>query len=196
MTAEFFPRKTVAWKVEKPHALRHASLSLPYMALLTGVPLRVWHSYALTHGAPDSWLWVGGTFLIGMVFLYLMLTIHLANYTLRHWLWRAPAFAILEAGTEIGMSLALTTFGLEPLGADRAELSDWLSMGVRTLILRLVFILLFVVVLAVVVSIMRRILLVAEQRTSLAVRILRASLEQEALLGDDDVPTQGKGEGA
>ena len=195
MTAEFFPRKTVAWKLEKPPPLRQLSLSLPYMALLTGVPLRLWRSYVLTHGAPDSWAWVGGTFLIGMAFLFLMVTIHLGNYTLRHWAWRASAFALLEAGTEIIMSLALTTLGLEPLGADRAELSDWLPTSLRTLIWRLVGIALFVMVLAVVVSIMRRILLVAEKRTSMAGRIQRASLAQETV-GDnaaDSKPRKGGG---
>ncbi len=191
MTAEFFPRKTVAWKLEEPAPLRQLSLSLPYMALVTGVLLRLWRSYVLTHGAPDSWAWVGGTFLIGMVFLFLMVTIHLGNFTLRHWIWRAPVFAILEAGVEILMSLALTTFGLEPLGADRAELSDWLPESVRTLVIRLVGILLFVLVLAIVVSIMRRLLLVAEQRTSLGVRIHRASQEQEAVIDE-----HGKGDGA
>jgi hypothetical protein len=196
MTAEFFPRKTVAWKLEKPPPLRQLSLSLPYMALVTGVLLRLWRSYVLTHGAPDSWAWVGGTFLIGMVFLFLMVAIHLGNFTLRHWAWRAPLFALLEAGTEIVMSLALTTLGLEPLGADRAELSDWLPESVRTLVVRLVGIMLFVMVLAVVVSIMRRILLVAEHRTSMAARIHRASLEQEAVTDDDTDSTTGKGEGA
>ncbi len=195
MTAEFFPRKTVAWKLEEPAPLRQLSLSLPYMALVTGVLLRLWRSYVLTHGAPDSWPWVGGTFLIGLVFLFLMVSIHLGNYTLRNWIWRAPAFAVLEAGVEILMSLALTTVGLEPLGADRAELSDWLPTSIRTLIWRLVGIMLFVMVLAVVVSIMRRILLVAEQRSSMAVRIQRASLEQEALVDGADDKTQGKGDG-
>jgi hypothetical protein len=196
MTAEFFPRKTVAWKLEEPAPLRQLSLSLPYMALVTGVLLRLWRSYVLTHGAPDSWAWVGGTFLIGLVFLFLMVSIHLGNYTLRNWIWRAPAFAVLEAGVEVLMSLALTTVGLEPLGADRAELSDWLPTSIRTLIWRLVGIMLFVMVLAVVVSIMRRILLVAEQRSSMAVRIQRASLEQEALVDGADDKTQGKGDGA
>ncbi len=196
MTAEFFPRKTVAWKLEEPPPLRQVSLSLPYMALLTGVPMRLWRSYVLTHGAPDSWAWVGGTFLIAMVFLFLMVTIHLGNYTLRNWTWRAPTFAVLEAGVEILMSLALTSFGLEPLGADRAELSDWLPESIRTLIIRLVGIMLFVMVLAVVVSIMRRLLLVAEQRTSMAVRIQRASLEQEAIVDTMNDPTPGKGDGA
>jgi len=188
MSAEFFPRQTVAWKLEQPHALRHASLSLPYMALLTGVPMRIWRAYVLTHGASDSWVWVGGTFLIGQLFLFLMAAIHLGNYTLRHWTWRAPAFALLESGTEIIMSLALTTVGLEPLGAARAELSDWFTTSVRTVVLRLVGIVLFTMVLAVVVSIIRRLLLVAEQRSSMAVRIRRASVHQETL--DDEAISQ------
>ena len=175
---------------------RERMRSLRRETSLTGVLLRLWRSYVLTHGAPDSWAWVGGTFLIGMAFLFLMVTIHLGNYTLRHWAWRASAFALLEAGTEIIMSLALTTLGLEPLGADRAELSDWLPTSLRTLIWRLVGIALFVMVLAVVVSIMRRILLVAEQRSSMAVRIQRASVEQETPGDDAGDPTRGKGDGA
>ncbi|MGH7653743.1 MAG: hypothetical protein ACREN6_03680 [Gemmatimonadaceae bacterium] len=192
MTAEFFPRKTIAWKLEQLHPLRHASLSLPYMALLTGVPLRLWRAYVLTHGAPDSWVWVGGTFLIAQIFLFLMVAIHLGNYTLRSWVWRAPAFALLESGTEIIMSFALTTVGLEPLGAERAELSDWFATSVRTLIWRLVGIILFVMVLAVVVAIIRRLLLVAEQRTSMAARIQRATNEQEAVHDTAEDSTHAK----
>jgi hypothetical protein len=184
--SEFFPRNTVAWKIEEPPALRRFSLSLPYMALLTGVIMRVWRSYALTHGTPDSWLWVGGTFLAGMVFLALMATLHLGNYTLRHWAWRAPAFAVLESGAEIVMSLALTTVGLEPLGADTAELSDWLPTAIRILIWRVGGISIFALILAVVVSIVRRLLLVADDRTSTALAVHRASVEREAVL--DDLP--------
>jgi hypothetical protein len=178
---EFFPRKTVQWKLQEPPSLLRISLSLPYMALLTGVPLRLWRSYAFTNGAPDSWRWIGGTFLAGMIFLFLMVTLHLGNYTLRNWTWRAPMFALLESGTEIVMSLALTTVGLEPLGADTAELSDWLPTAIRIVIWRLLGILLFALVLAIVVSIVRRILLATEHRTSTAMHIHRASLEREAI---------------
>ena len=177
---EFFPSTTGTWKIEESPALRRVSLSLPYMALLTGVMMRLWHSYVLTHGAPDSWLWVGGTFLGGLFFLFLMATLHLGNFTLRNWTWRAPAFAVLESGTEIVMSLALTTIGLEPLGADTAELSDWLPTAIRILFWRLLGIMLFALVLAVVVSVVRRLLLAAEDRTSTAVRIHRASVEHVA----------------
>ena len=181
---EFFPRTAPSWKLERPRSLRRVSLSLPYMALITGLLLRAWRSYALTHGAPDSWLWVGGTFLAGMTFLFLMTTLHLGNYTLRAWTWRVPAFAVLEAGSEIVVSLALTTLGLEPLGAETAEFSDWMPTATRILFWRLGGISLFALVLAVVVSIVRRILLAADDRTSTALRAHRASAEREAIAND------------
>ena len=181
---EFFPRKTVQWKFQEPASLRRVTLSLPYMALLTGVPLRLWRSFAFTHGSPDSYSWIGGTVLAGMAVLFLMVTLHLGNYTLRNWTWRAPAFAVLESGTEIVTSLALTTLGLEPLGADTAELSDWLPTAVRILFWRMLGILLFTLVLAIVVSIVRRVLLAAEHRTSTAMHIRRATAEHGAAAGD------------
>jgi hypothetical protein len=82
------------------------------------------------------------------------------------------------------MSLALTTVGLEPLGADTAELSDWLPTAIRILMWRLLGILLFALVLAIVVSIVRRILLAAEHRTSTAMHIHRASMERETSDGE------------
>ena len=186
---EFFPRRTVAFKFEEPPLLRRVSLSLPYMALLTGVALRLWRSYVLTHGAPDSWSWVGGTFLAGLAFMFLMATLHLGNYTVRHWVWRAPSFAVLEAGAETLMSLALTYFGLEPLGADTAELSDWMPTAVRILFWRLLGVSLFALVLAGVVSVARRVLLAKDDRTSTAIRIHNASMEHEAISDTTLPPT-------
>lgn len=178
---EFFPRKTVAWKLEEPPALRRTSLSLPQMALVAGVVMRLWRSFALTHGSPDSWAWVGGTFLAGVAFLFLMVTLHLGNYTLRNWAWRAPLFAVFESGTEIVASLALTALNLEPLGAVKAELSDWLPTATRIVTWRLLGISLFALVLAVVVSVVRRVLLAAEDRTHTARRIHRASAEHASV---------------
>lgn len=174
---DVFPRHSIAWRLEQPHLLRRVTLSLPVMALMTGIVLRLWRSYALTHGSPDSWAWVGGTLLAGIAFLFLMCAVHLANFTLRNWAWRAPLFAILEAGTEIGMSLALTALNLEPLGADKAELADWLPSGIRILFFRMLGIVLFTVVLAIVVSILRRIILVADQRGHTVAAVHRASAE-------------------
>lgn len=177
---DVFPRHSIAWRIEQPHLLRRVTLSLPVMALITGIILRLWRSYALTHGSPDSWAWVGGTLLVGIAFLFLMCAAHLANFTLRNWLWRAPLFAILEAGTEIGMSLALTALSLEPLGADKAELADWLPSGIRILFFRMLGIVLFSVVLATVVSILRRIIIVADHRGHTVEAVHRASAEHAA----------------
>lgn len=156
------------------------TISLPAMALVTGIVVRLWRSYVLTHGAPDSWAWVGGTFLAGASFLFLMCAVHLANFTLRSWTWRAPLFSILEAGTEIGMSLVLTALSLEPLGADKAELSDWLPTAIRVLFSRLVGIVIFAAVLAVVVSVLRRIILAADHRSSTVAAVHRGTTENSA----------------
>ena len=177
---EFFPRRSIAWRIEQPHALRRLTVSLPQMALVTGVALRLWRSYALTHGSADSWAWIGGTFLVGAGFLCLMCAIHLGNFTLRNWVWRAPLFAVLESGTEILVSLALTTVNLEPLGAEMAELSDWLPTATRILFWRLGGLILFALVLGVVVSILRRLILAAEDRGHTVAAVHRASAEHHA----------------
>lgn len=187
--ADFFPRHSISWRIEEPRALRRLTLSLPQMALVTGIAMRLWRSYALTHGSPDSWAWVGGTFLTGVAFLFVMCALHLANFTLHNWTWRAPLFAVLEAGSEIVTSLALTTLNLEPLGADKAELSDWLPTGVRILFWRLVGIVLFTVVLGVVVSVLRRIILAAEDRGHTVSAVHRATAEQTAAV---DTPEGGQ----
>lgn len=172
---DFFPRKTIAWEVvDDPTAIRRLSNSLPEMALLTGIVLRLYRTYVLSHGSPESWLWVGSTIVIGTVLLLVMLTVHLANYTVRHWWWRAPLFAALEAGTEITMSLALTAMGLEKIGSGVAELSDWLPGAAQVLGWRVVVIVPFTALLAVIVTLVRRILLAREHRTSTAQRVSEA----------------------
>ncbi|MHB8839253.1 MAG: hypothetical protein ACYC7F_09910 [Gemmatimonadaceae bacterium] len=172
---DFFPRKTIAWEVvEDPTALRRFSNSLPEMALVTGVTLRLYRAYVLSHGSPESGLWVGSTLVIGAVLLLVLLTVHLANYTVRHWWWRAPMFAALEAGTEIMVSLALTAAGLEKLGSRAASLSDWLPIAAQVLAWRVLLILPFTVLLAVVVTMVRRLLLSREHRTSTAQRVSEA----------------------
>jgi hypothetical protein len=176
--ADFIERPSIASRIETPHPLRRLALSLPQMALVTGIVIRLWRSYTLTHGSSDSWAWVGGTFLVGVCLLFLMCAIHLANYSLRHWIWRAPLFAILESGAEILVSLALTTMNLEPLGAEMAELSDWLPTATRIMFWRLLGVGAFTGVLALVVSVVRRLILVAEDRSHTARAVHRASTEQ------------------
>ncbi len=173
--AEFFPRKTIAWEVvEDPTALRRMSSSLVEMALITGVALRLYRAYVYSHGSPESGLWVGSTIVLGAILLLVMLTAHLANFTVRHWWWRAPTFAVLEVATEMIMSLALTAVGLEKLGSGTAELNDWISAAMMTLAWRVLIILPFTILLAVVVTVVRRLLLSREHRLSTAQRVSEA----------------------
>jgi len=183
---ELFPRKTIAWEVvEDPTAIRRITSSLVEMALITGVAMRLYRAYVYSHGSPESGLWVGLTLVIGAVLLLVMLTAHLANFTVRHWWWRAPMFAALEAAIEIIMSLVLTAVGLEKLGSGTAELSDWISGAMMTFAWRVLVIIPFTMLLAVVVTIVRRMLLRREHRMSTAQRVSEA---QRAVPEDSPAP--------
>ena len=119
--------------MEEPPAFRRLSLSLPEMALLTGVVLRLLRALAFTHGRA-SWLFYGGVIVLGTVILIGMTTAHLANFPVRSWLWRAPLFAVVEVIGEMTTSLLLIWLGREPEGTARAHLHDWPGMSIRALL--------------------------------------------------------------
>lgn len=144
---------------EEPAFLRKVSLSLPVMAILTGAGLRSYRALVVGFGWSDSWLWIAGTFIGGAVFLFLMATLHLGNYPARAWWWRAPLFAVLEAGTEILVSLGLTMLGLEQVGSMTATLEDWQVSSTRIAFFRIAGITVFAVVLALVSTVVRLLLL-------------------------------------
>lgn len=150
---------TAIASLEEPRFLQRISLSLPLMAILTGAALRTYRAFVLQFGWSDSWTWIAGTFIGGAVFLFLMATLHLGNYGHRSWWWRAPAFAIFEATTEIAVSLGLTLLGLEQIGSIQATLEDWQSTSTRILVFRLVGISVFALILAVVSTVVRLILI-------------------------------------
>ena len=131
--SNFFPRHSVEWRLEEPPAFRRLSISLVEMALLTGIALRVLRALTFTHGRA-SWLFYGAAFVVGAIVLLGMATAHLANWTIRSWLWRAPLFALLETVGEMGTSLILIAMRREPEGAVRAEFHDWPSMAFRALL--------------------------------------------------------------
>lgn len=157
---DIFSRTPLALEaIKDPTAFRRLTCSLPQMAILTGVMLRLYRAYVLSHGSPESGLWVGTTLVLGVVLLLVMLTIHLANFTVRSWWWRAAAFTAFEAGIEILVSLVLTVVGLERLGSRVASLSDSFSIAVQVMAWRALLILPFTVLLVAVVTIVRRILI-------------------------------------
>ena len=185
----FFPRHTVSWKIEEPPAFRRLTLSIVEVAVVTGVLLRLFRAAALTHGPSDSWLYIGGTFAAGAVFLFGMATLHLGNYTLRQWVWRAPVFALIECVSEALTSLALIVLHREPVGTARAVLHDWPSMALTIAFWRLSGLIVFALVLSGVVQLVRYLLLRHDHRVHTAEKvheeIVRQTAEHERLSGTD-----------
>lgn len=153
----YFPKHTVQWHFEEPTVFRRFSLSLWEVAIITGILLRLYRALVQTMGGTSSsWLWTGGTFAIGLLILCAAATIHLANYPVHQWVWRAPLFAVVEVAAESVTALALIWLGREPMGSTRAEWADWLPMAGTTLWTRLVMVSAWALVLAAVVAIVRR----------------------------------------
>lgn len=161
--SSFFPRHTVELRLEEPAAFRQLSFSLVEMALLTGVVLRLVRVLALGH-ASSSWWFVGGAYAVGIFLLLGMVTAHLANFPIRQWSWRAPAFAVVETIGESITSAALLAIGRERLGTARASWHDWPAMISGTLAWRLVVIALWALLLAGVVTLVRRVVAARRKR--------------------------------
>ena len=159
----YFPQQTVHWKVEEPAAFRKLTLSVVEMGLITGVVLRLYRALVLTHGA-NSWVYFGLTSAFGALLLFGMSTAHLANFTIRHWLWRAPLFVGLEIAGELLTSLALTAVHREPWGSGRATFGDWPPMAADLLVWRAIPVAVFTLILALVVQLVRILLLRHDDR--------------------------------
>ena len=163
----YFPRQTVKWKVEEAAAFRRLTLSMGAMALITGVAVRLFRSLLLSQ-TWDSLVYVGAYYVIFAIILSVMTALHLGNYTVRHWVWRAPVFAALEAAAEMATSFVLILLGREPFGTDRADMSHWPALAVGTLFRREIQICLFALVLAGVVQSVRSFLRSREHRAAAA----------------------------
>jgi hypothetical protein len=126
----FFPQTTIEWRMEEPAAFRRLSLSLPEMALITGVVLRLLRALSFTYWRA-SWSFYGVILVVGILLLLGMTTAHLANFPTRSWTWRAPLFSLVEVVGEMATSLLLIAVRREPEGTARADFHDWPSMSVR-----------------------------------------------------------------
>lgn len=151
----FFPQVTGTFRLEEPAALRRFSMSLVEMALVTGIVLRLGWALAFTQGPSDSLLFAGAVFALRFIALFGMAALHLGNFTLRHWIWRAPAFAAVEAAAEALTSLGLIALHREPLGSARATFGDWPAMASGTLFWRVAAVIAFSLLLAGVVQLVR-----------------------------------------
>ncbi len=141
--------------MEEPAAFRRLSLSLPEMALITGVVIRLLRALSFTHWR-SSWLYYG-ILLVAAVFLLLgMTTAHLANFPVRSWGWRAPLFALVEVLGEMTTSLLLIAVRREPEGTARAGFDDWPSMAMRAFLQSEVLICSWALLLAAVILFVRQ----------------------------------------
>jgi hypothetical protein len=124
----FFPRTSVQWTVEEPHAARWLSIWLVPMALMSGTLVRGVRALMLGHLSASWWgvsLYYG---LTGIIF-FAALTAHVANFPVGRWLWRVPAFTLVNCVAESAVSLALIQIGKEPLGSTMASMHDWWPMA-------------------------------------------------------------------
>ena len=154
-----FPRETTHWQAFELPAWRAGTLSVVRMGVLAGVPLHALRALALTQGPPPGDagpLYLFVTFGLGAALLCGALTLHLANFPVRRWWWRVPAFVGVETAAELAVSVALVAAGREPLGTTgRAGWSDLPGMTLTALGVRLVALAGFALVLALVVQLVR-----------------------------------------
>lgn len=162
--APLFPQVTGTFKLEEPPAFRRFSMSIVAMAVLTGVVLRLFWAYVLTEGPNDSLVFAGGMFALRLIVLFGMVALHLGNYTIKHWVWRAPAFAVIEGIAEALTALLLISLNREPLGSARATMDDWPAIASGTVFWRIVAVVAFSLLLAGVVQVVRRLLLKRDHR--------------------------------
>lgn len=155
MRTPVFPRHTVTLPVGEPQPFRRFSFSLWEVAIVTGILVRLYRLFVLTHGSND-WLYLGGSFAVGLILLLGMTTVHLANFPLHQYFWRAPAFAGIEVAAEMVTSLLLISAGREPMGTVRAHFGDWIGMALNALLIRGLAIVVWGLLLAGVVQLVRR----------------------------------------
>lgn len=175
--ADFFPRQTIDWRLREPHAIRRLALSLPVMAIATGIIVRAYRWLVLSYG-PMRWWMIVGSIAGALVLLLGLATAHLGNHPLRQWVWRAPLFALIESATEGALAAALIAAGIERIGTEPAHWHDWPTLVFDALLWRTLAILSFTLVLATVVQWVRWALLKHEHRSSTAVLIHEREQEQ------------------
>ena len=86
----YFPRHTIAWKIDEPAALRALTLSVIESGLLAGIVLHLVHTFALAYIPKVDGCCLRILDAVLTLALFAAAASHLANYPLRHWLWRVP----------------------------------------------------------------------------------------------------------
>jgi hypothetical protein len=152
----FAPTSTRAWDAYEASAVRKFSRSLPAMALVTGVVWRLCRALFLGTGPTSAPLFFGSVIALGVLVFFGMATLHLGNYPLKRWIWRVPAFALVEAVAEIAISAVLIALHREPNGSTLAEWSDLGSIATWVLTAHVLVLSAYAGILALVVQGIRR----------------------------------------
>jgi hypothetical protein len=160
----FFPHETIEWRVHEPAAFRRLSLSLPAMAVVAGILVRLYRLAVLALAPADSlWIFIGA-YSAGLLLVLGLATAHLGNYPVRHWLWRAPLFGALEAASFAAAGALLVALGVDREGTGVMGWSGWRADLLSTFVLHTAVVCGFALILAVVVQAVRRLLLRREHR--------------------------------
>lgn len=138
------------------HPFRHIARSLLEMALITGCLVRVLATAFNAHGDHLDWHIIVGRFIFIPLIVLGMAAVHLAQFPVRQWLWRAPLFAVVEVAAAALTSLALIAAGRERIGVGIATWADWPSMTGQMFVWHLTIICVFALVLGVIVQWVRK----------------------------------------
>jgi hypothetical protein len=148
----FFPQDTLEWHALEPGVVRRLSLSLVIVAVVAGVTLRLYR-LAILH--------VTGLVVIlavigGLALLAVFVTLHLGNYPLRQWIWRAPLFALVQSAAAVTTSALFVAAGMERIGSTVMEWPQWRADVLQTLVRNTVAVCAYALLLAAAVQIVRR----------------------------------------
>jgi hypothetical protein len=155
----FFPRETLEWHVLEPTALRRLSIALVPMALFSGAVLRLVRLASLH----QTGLTVLLAWIVGLALLATFVTLHLGNFPLRQWVWRAPAFALVQTVASLMTSAVFVAIGMERLGSAAMGWAQWRLDIFPTLVRNVVAVCLYAAMLAAGVQFVRRMLTTREE---------------------------------
>jgi hypothetical protein len=141
----------------EPAAFTRLAKSIVEIAVVTGIVARLYRMIVVARTTTGAGTTIALAF--GGVFLLLMAALHLSRFPLRDWVWRAPAFAVIESSTEMVASLVLIALGREAIGTRAAHWSDWPGMAAGTIGWRVITIPLFAAILALTVKWVRYVIL-------------------------------------
>ena len=146
--------------------------SLIPMAIVTGIVVHLYIWFVLARASVSfGWIALLLAFSGRFVLLLGLATVYLGNHPVRQWIWRAPAFAVLEVAVEAVMVAGLIKIRAERIGTEHANPRDWWSIVSDILIYHGIAILVFSLILGVVVQTVRYALLKHEHRDSTAIKI-------------------------